>query len=866
MGNEEANVFKTAPSCGCVSLFCGGHGLGRVAGTGVDSSGDFFGAGRIDCRMNTRISLGKMCVFGIQWRRLTMASKENRPPSKEDRAARLLGVCRLLLPDEHLSTHRRRVAELLGQDDSFLPADKSLAEADAKAAVASFDKRRLLSSALVKCFEQKRYPGLPSAPALGMAFAALIYPREAGRLDPYGQAASEIELFLSDMEKVRMEYIAAQLFPARPVPILISQIARVALWIARDSDRADLRDQESLRKLFGNRGLIPPALAMQLLPASKAAGLDAVALAMCMAACIYPGRAYQMDQDVELPSRVDSFLKLLHFLCNLEAEADDSVDIALEMVAVMVPEAVLMSKEERLALLSDLSAAELALESPQGRASADERITGAALFVATCGAARLGRLLGNWREEACLLRTLRGRIPISPLNLGRSRVGQATPPWDEIQSTLKRQLDIAEDKHAESAIILTRMVFNKAWNLNVPMPEESVEVFWRGQMTKLASGFPYFAFFSRFAYWWKQCIKTHSFFRADESELPDEIENIPVTSGETDPDPETVLSPNLMLVFAEGYRLVRTTFFRREDSRSKEDASADGVDSYPHEHLRRALDALWYERIRRAGDEDAEIKAVNQIASEFPKLGLTTINNLSHKLPLRIQAYYLARGRRMSNIQISALGVKGKKNTEFPFQNATDFLPVTSLAGGVPLHASLFPAFMAHVFLFSKVVPQRPDSWTVERLIFEASYWTRHGALNLDSPPRQNHSAAEAAMWELLKDEKVRQAIQSARNCDSAKALAECIHDLQERGLSRAVTDWLVRSLSAEAIQQASDIAQFRKVSQASHWIIPVWYYTHAEKMTGETIRSRCPLDDSDLSAVKLLHERMNRSQPQGVK
>jgi hypothetical protein len=815
--------------------------------------------------MNTRILLGTVLVFGIQWRRLQMAQKENRPPEKDERSARLLATCRLLLPDDHLPAHRRRVAELLGLDASFPPATASPAQDDAAAAGASFYKRGLLSRALVECFERKRHPGMPSAPALGMAFAALIHPREAGRLDPYGQAASEIELFLADIEKARLEHIAAKLFPARPVPVLIRQVARVALWIEREPDRAGRRDVESLRELFHEKGLIPPALVTQLRPAGKSAGLEAVALAMCMAACVYPERAYQMDQDVELPSRVISFLKLLEFLRGLEPGADDSIDAALAGMAAVVPETALMSIQERMALLSDLSAAELAGESPQGRASAEERIKGAALFVATCDAARLGRLLGNWREEASLLRTLRGRVPISPLNLGRNRAGQATSPWEEIRSILKRQLDIVEDKHVESAIILTRMVFNKAWDLNAPMPEERVEVFWQGQMTKLASGFPYFAFFSKFAYWWKQCIKTHSFFRADESELPGEIEeDEPEASGET--APEAVLSPHLMRVFAEGYRLVRTTFFRRADAQSKEDEAADGADPYPHEHLRRALDALWYERLQRAGDEEAEKKAVNHIALEFPKLGLTTINNLSHRLPLRIQAYYLARGRRMSNNQISALGVKGKKGTEFPFQGATDFLPVTSLAGGVPLDASLLPAFTAHVFLFSKAVPQRPDPWTIERFVHEISYWTSHGSLDFDPPPGREHSAAEAAVLELLKDEGARQMIHCARNCDSARALAERVHQLQEQGFSRVLRDWLERNLSAGAIQQAADIAQFRRHSQAPHWIIPVWYYTHAEKMDVETIRSRCPLDDSDLSVVQGLHERMKRPQPQGVK
>ena len=594
-----------------------------------------------------------------------------------------MAACLRLLPDGYLSVWRSRVAAVCAVSGSGPHRSEVLCPTDI---LAWFRNRGMVTERLVKCCREQAHERLPSAEALAVCFAANIHPEVVSSQAEPGVLTPRVARLLEGMEKDRVEAIIRAFLPA-PVPRLIArQTARVLLWIVPEADRRQIGDRPALEAIFRRKKLIPPCLVKHFVPHQSTTGWDAGLLAVCFAASVFPERAFQMDQPVELPARVSAFLDTLEFLRGPEAQRDESAlgtAHALLMRMGVVPAG--CGSEEINTLLADLSDSAAVVLDWLGETCRVERLAGAALFLSTSPPGRLERLRPNWQAERGFLRVLRQQICVTPLALLRT-VPEPTrrPDWTEVKAEVSKTLRGVPGEHLDSAIVLTQMAWNKVSDLKLAMPFDSICDFWDTQMSKLSSGFPYFGFMSRFTYWWKQCLLTHSFWRPG-AELPDDD----VLASELAPDPSTDGSGSIHFLrsLREGYRLMRTTFFRRADSRKpNEDASQDPASR--NERVRLALDAIWYERLIRLDEEEEIPQMVKSIADRFPDLGLDMISNYSHRLPIRMQAYVLARSRRLSNSEILSTWKvtttsTGKVVEEYPFKKETGFLPITSLVRGL---------------------------------------------------------------------------------------------------------------------------------------------------------------------------------------
>lgn len=675
--------------------------------------------------------------------------------------------------------------------------------------------------------------------------------------------SARVSEFLKVVEKERLEAIFRPLFPI-PAPLLIGrQVSRVLLWIVPESDRHAILDRPTLQAAFRRKALIPPALVQQLTIHESRTGMDAELLAICFAACAFPERAFQMDQAVELPGRIAAFLDALAFLRGFGDDSPPPLEVAHRLLASAGALADGVGAGSLTQLLADLSAAEAVADGWPGELTTTERLTGAALFLVTSPVDRLRDIMRNWRQERDFLCSLRQQICTTPLAWLRDvPAASRRPEWPDVKLKAAQALEDVPEQHLDSAIVLTQMAWNKVADLRLAMPFDSVRDFWDNQMEKLSSGFPYFAFLSRFTYWWKQCLLTHTFYRPGE-ELPDDDHlRVDATSEET---PGETISPALLRSLREGYRLVRTTFFRRADSISSvTELESDTVRH--NEVVRRALDAIWYERLSRLDEEDASVEMVKHIAERFPDLGLDTITNLTHRLPIRMQAYALARCRRLSNSEIEAFKrvtstVAGQLKEEYPFKGETGFLPVTSLVRGLPLERSLLWALAAFVFLFPKVVPQRPDPWTLDRFLRELWFW-----LSDDPSPESTESLpwcelghpALASVNTLRHDPVLDELLRDLMTCSTPDDLAQWKPKsgaAQVEALANRIrTLFPVRTVARLFSRQG--IAQLRRVcDHLNHWIVPVWYYAVVEDEAAATLPFRLVVEAAAVPRVEALHQ-----------
>jgi hypothetical protein len=791
----------------------------------------------------------------------------------------LMSGSRQLLAEGYLARFRARVAEVLESDAGL----RSAPNLDAAAILAIFRQRGLIDNVVFECCAEGRHGRLPLTEGLAVCFGAALYPRRATEFTPKGAMAAQVARVIEAVEKDRIEAIVRTFLPAPAPALLARQVARVLCWIAGDSRVAEVHSRQSVQDVFRRKALIPPCLVGRLLKHQHRTGMDAELLALCFAACTFPERAFQMDTTVEIPARADAFIEVLDFLRSDSAAADlAAIDLAERLLTNrgVLPQE--LASSSRVRLLEDLSASEAIENDWLGTIARADRRNGAALFLATSRADRTPRLLANWQQEGEFLQTLRDRICITPLDFARQVSSlRQRPEWEGVKEEASKALESVPGPHLDSAIVLTQMAWNKVSALRLDMPSDHVSDFWSVQMAKLSSGFPYFAFLSRFTFWWRQCLFTHSFRRSD-AELPDDDTlgaGIPAEAG---------LSLDFLRSVRESYRLVRTTFFRRADCRSAsagepEDAAGD------NEQVRRALDALWYERLQRLDQDEEDPEMVKDIARRFPDLDLQTIANLSHRLPIRMQACVLARRFHLSNAEILSFKKSSRTETgepvdEFPYRSESGFLPITSIIRGLPLERSLLWAFASHAVLFPAVVPQRPDPWTLTRLLRELWFW-------LDPPPPegpppaaaspptlsplraeasnsatgiaprvepsapcvtrtgvQAHTAAPEPMPVVPWDELPAQGARAAAALRDDPRLRETLLDLLrctdpaqveawQPPVSSAALEPLVCQLLA-TFPGEDPLRLFRKqaltelrraCAQANHWIVPVWYYRFVE-------------------------------------
>jgi hypothetical protein len=625
--------------------------------------------------------------------------------------------------------------------------------------------------------------------------------------------------------------------------VLALQIERVLRHLLTEEELETISSVDEVAGVFRSKGLIPGCLLKAL--EGQARPQD---LAMCFAVCIYPRRAYAFQQ--EMPHRLTLFLSLLpsrnvfDFLYRHQLQA--------------------VRQDEREQFLRDLSDADCArLESePAASPIAEERTRGAALFVATCPQEDVDKMLGNWRDDRELVRLIRSFLPTSPSKICED-AGHERLDWEGVREVLMADprldgVDPAIRSKLGLAVALERHVWNKVRRSLVPPPPnafvaqmvaERWEMFW----DKLISGYPYYRFSSHFGWWWRRCVGRWLGKVVEQLKRNKEIGDLLEIGDDMDvtlaqDSHSDALGLGELLVFREGYRVVRSTFFRLKNLEQTE-------------LQRQVVDDLWYRRIERQLTAEQEPEMVKQIAGKYHDQGITetTVNNLNHRLRLRIWAYTLARQRRWSNQQIFTAELVDEDGVaKRPFRNRTNragVLTVACLARTALEDQTLFWPFTAHRVLRPFIDPQHPDVWSFRSYLTEVWCWAAAGSLRpVSDIDCDAHSPMDVEAAKSLKQEPLCTLLSQLSRLRSSEEVQSF-----ERGPGRqlvAEAEFAVRAccrrlVGPSVFSQAhvgGRIKSFRQ--RAKHWIAPVWYLRVIERLGPQEVIRRLRVEPSDEKTV----------------
>lgn len=630
---------------------------------------------------------------------------------------------------------------------------------------------------------------------------------------------------ISREDRLRVRECCRRLAPI-VAEALVVQMERVFWQLRPTADVASLEPNDVVAA-YRSKGLIPPSLLVAL----KERG-QGPAAAVAFAACIYPTRSAALLEQLE--GRLD---------CFLAAFGRRGGANAARWVEERLPE---MDRSGLHELLNDLSAAQ---HVPSGADAnlreqcAAERCSGAALYLLTYHAEDLQRIVGNWRDDAALVRYVRTFLPTCPSR----EAGQEAEKLDrdtcaKIRVRLHADAPGTPDELIDRTILLERHVRRRLRD-RPPLPDsvaesiaETVADCWEVHWDRLNCGFPYYAFRSHFAWWWRQSV---GWWLKRHVPVPEPA----AASGDAN------LSAEQLLVYREGYRLVRTTFFGRDTANTP--------------RLRRALDDLWRTRLENLlsgeADDSGSVKAV---AYQHEAAGVTAaqINMLSYKLRLRIWAYNLSRCAGRSNEQLQNAKLPTHDGaSDYPLadrSNRSGVLVVASLARVAPIEYSLIWAFTSHRFWRACVEPQHPDPWEFGEHAVEIWHWIKGGSWDLVI------KAADEA-WDPV-------SVLVARDAGAAairafiEALARCATEETVRrwlagegavAAARAEAagrDLLAHLAEPPAAMDPAGVKAWRRAAD-THWIVPVWHLAILEKLQDRRLLERLNVDKSDVPVVKSL-------------
>lgn len=666
--------------------------------------------------------------------------------------------------------------------------------------------------------------------------------------------------------------------------------------------------------VFRSRGLLAPRLldlcserSRGLVSSADAQISPAELIAISFAACAFPQRVGRMT-DTEVQQRLDAFLEIYGLLQtgpSTTARLDEAALNAM-VQAGRLPRA--LAAEDASLLLSDLSAAGSVGKSAPPRES-EERRAGAALYLGTCQAEVVDRIYRLWLGEAPLLRACRKWLATLPSSLvGVERRVGGQPSWPLVQAGLGKLCQPEPPAFARAAVELERMTWRETerWGAAGQAGQFASDV-WEAQWDTLNSGFPHYAFRSRLVWWWKQCVLNYR-PRRIQSLGDHQLNNLagPASRYGTAAAVESEFTPELLRCLREGYRLVRTTFFRRsgQPPAGAEDSSGHAE---ANDRLRQALDALWYHRLEKQilSSQDDEISEggpedIKQIAERFPDLGAQTINMLSHRLRLRMWAYALARLGRLTNAEIRSAKRPSRcarrGSGEQPLARETAVLTVASLARCVPPGRSLLGAFTAHVLLHPAIDPQHPDPWDFRRCIRELWHWVTEPAfptaLRADPPEepgamsRAGRAAALSPVGRLEEawtrrfthyrneaghgptttaQDPLGDVVLTLRSIATEEELERYLAEPRLLGLEQPIVSQFGSLLGPgwQAVTLGS-LQQWKKLvgREGQHWIAPVLYLTWAEGLPVDALLSRLNVDPEEMGTVTALARAVASYQP----
>ncbi|MGE0129099.1 MAG: hypothetical protein AB7U82_13555 [Blastocatellales bacterium] len=648
-----------------------------------------------------------------------------------------------------------------------------------------------------------------------------------------------------------------------PGGIFEVQIERVWSYLIRREAGEMRPGADDVFTAFHKSGLVPQWLILSIQPSlaqpslaqpslancpADAALATAYGLAVCFAACIFPQRT--LMEITQLDLRLTAFLD---FYQNLQAlqesgERDEELTAAISQRFLNFPNP--MQREEFDELAAELSAVPALYH--QNEEEVRARKNGAALYLATCYPEQIERIHARWSNEREALHSVTKDFYLPPSCVGKKIRSLASPEAFKKASYLEYLARQSAHNHMPPGL-----------NGAEERLQEKVIEFWETQRNKLISGFPYFSFQSNFATWWRQVLKNWDW---EPWEVECGVESLPqAPAPPPDEDEEETWEVNLTTLRAwrEGYRFLRLTFTRL---RAGED----------HEELRRALDEFWTHRLLTVLGGGAVTMKVQDIAKKFVNLGGNIINNLSHRLRARNQAYSRARIKRQSNNDIYQRQQESRKkwawkrprkSEDFDKEKAATFT-VASLARATLPEFTFLWAFTAQVFLRPRVDRRHAEQWRFDRYARELWHWVtdplfagliEHGARSgrqVDDIARRamrSDGAFGGLVSELLSFQSEDGLDEYLRRRDPARYAKE--ETAARQLIARLIGPAGLCACGEEAMQRWK--AMMDQINGA-HWIIPVWYVTFVERIADDNaLLERLVVDKPERGPVLRLAQAM---------
>jgi len=589
-------------------------------------------------------------------------------------------------------------------------------------------------------------------------------------------------------------------------------LARVVERLAGDA-MGEMKHPADIHRLFHHSQRLGTRLKEACEPHVRSLeGCTTEGLALAFAACAYPARAFQMGierkgsqhERAELVHRVAAFVEAwgeLRGVASTPERVTEQISGRLLALGRFPDSADLRSFMTLCADLTDDG------KGDAQREGSEERRLGGALHLSTFYSAMAHRCYEGWRREAELSRSVRRYCPVPPV-----AIPPGMPPrcWDEVQRLIRT-----------CSYVLSRIV-------RVADPADDLSQFWLMTWERLVSGFPYFGFRARLTTWWVRCLRVYAL------EPPARRERLA----------PHVLTPDLLTVYREGYRLVRTTF-------------AGGP-----EH-RRALDRLWHGRLeRKLKGLTVPMGEAEVILKEFPSLRRADIDNMSKRLRRRFLAYSLARVHRRSNAEIERMEVfvqtnRGMRRT-LPLKNEPAVLTVATLARCRPEDQPFIWPFLTYLLLAPRVQPRHADTWSFGGLVAELSHWEPQ---QLEQRMTATDRGPERLVLGLDERSPLRVLLKWLASTDAGAETDERVAQHTWHAEEAEATRLLAQEVPAAALAvwKPTTLRRWRGTA-GLHWLIPVWYLSVIERVTAPEVVARLKPEPEERRDVTALCQELRRT------
>ncbi len=670
----------------------------------------------------------------------------------------------------------------------------------------------------------------PAVAKLAIAIEGLV-----ARWPQWGERSEEFVLILKACGQLLVKPLADP---------LVIHVTRVTchILLARADLFPNIRQDHGVVRIFRSYGLIPLKLKFCEIPAQARQFADTLdhlarslgcadldAARVVFAACAYPQKLSQMGW----PLANWRTAALGDFLAQLSVSQSVFSAIDSRLTALLGPTAWSPSRTRE--LLGDLAGGKA------GSSSTDSvEVDGAALYLGTCSDAEIERIHRIWASEAELVCTFRSYFGSPPSSYAAISDGGA-PPGTSLSVAIR---DIGTDRwNACRRVEEHSRGVAKDWPADFRTAEHFT-LAWQGIHSRwLNSGFPYFAFRADFHTWWVDYFARFRFDRTNSLDFAVVGDEGAETNGHAslavDPShlyrersADDEINLDWLRVCREGYRVVRTTFFSRDDRN--------------HERTRRAVDGLWrYFLEKELTNQAVEWGSLNPLIARIAaeeKLAFGKIETAYNKLRLRMWAYMAGRTSSdpLHDIPRRPRPRGYTAGKAHPLAGDATVLTIAALARMAPEDFTPLWGFAAHVFLRPALnAIYDSDTWSLDQYLAETRIWLEDAAfVRTLAYGREMGRRVDTLCDAALRSGSMKGFFNRATGCGKSTGV-------KESGTGQPVEAESDRSAAAALIREITgcrvfNVALDRTVGKEwigwpdtapTHLVIPVWYLAMAERL-----------------------------------